>query len=100
MLDITSEDPVPILDLLLKAFKDRAKDFKDQNIRMDFTLSKVDKLVELVHLKTEENDSDVTFLREFFQRDVEVFIYIFPIVGGVLTHKFVLIKCTLRIKTI
>lgn len=69
LLDVSSDRPVPVRELLLEAFLPKWKDFAAQSIRLDGTLSKVDKLVQLA--ETETTNESERVLR-FFAQDIQV----------------------------
>ena len=57
--------------MILEAFLPIWKDFAAQKIRLDDTLSKVDKLVQLAETKNEEKSEEKMILN-FFKKDIEV----------------------------
>jgi 2-hydroxy-3-keto-5-methylthiopentenyl-1-phosphate phosphatase len=66
---VTLEEDVPIEKLILDAFKPKWSDFKANTIRLDGTLSKVDKLVQLAEVGNETNEENIL---KFFEKDIEV----------------------------
>ena len=71
LLDVSSEEAVPVEKLLLDAYLPLWKDFAAKSIRLDDTLSKVDKLVQLAESKNQSMPNEEKILK-FFEKDIQV----------------------------
>lgn len=62
---------MPVEKLIVEAYLPKWKDFEEQNIRLNYTLSKVDKLVQLAESKG-IGGSIEDKIKRFFKKDIEV----------------------------
>lgn len=73
-MDVTSETPIKPEEQLEEVFSDMIVDLTQESIRMDMTLSKVDRLVQLVNSESQDQESKLSLIKGFFSKDIKVFI--------------------------
>lgn len=73
LMDVTSEKPIKPGEKLEEVFSDLIVGLTQESIRMDMTMSKVERLVQLVSSENVAEGSKPDLIQGFFSKDIKVF---------------------------